>query len=68
MCQVTSSRRIASDLTQQGLEVSVVLFEVCRRKGVVDKTKTIVTPSPCPGSTELMVGLNSQGVQLAILL
>ena len=51
MCQITGSRRPSSDLPQGGLEVPCTL-KFAGEKAFVDKIRTLLMPSPCPGNTE----------------
>ena len=51
VCQITGSRRPSSDLPQGGLEVPCTL-KFAGEKAFVDKIRTLLMPSPCPGNTE----------------
>ena len=51
VCQITGSRRPSSDLPQGGLEAPCTL-KFAGEKAFVDKIRTLLMPSFCPGNTE----------------
>ena len=58
MCQVTSSRRAALHLSQGNVKVSCTL-----KLAFMEKIKTLLTPSFCPGSTELAKAVHTSSAK-----